>query len=84
MISDDDEFDASEQLTHAHEYVHALQDQYYDLEALQNDETLDDDAAQALLALIEGEAVLLQSLYITNGLIDINELLAALNDIHVL
>lgn len=76
VISDDDELDASEQLTHAHEYMHALQDQYYVLD-LDNDER-DDDAAAAYLALIEGEAVLLYSLYLTNGLVDINEFFAAL------
>lgn len=78
VISADDELDADEQLTHAHEYMHALQDQYYVLD-LDNDER-DDDAATAYLALIEGEAVLLQSLYLVSGFVDINEFFAALEN----
>ncbi|MCP4428849.1 MAG: hypothetical protein GY803_30555, partial [Chloroflexi bacterium] len=66
VISDDSVLDAEEQLTHAHEFVHALQDQYYALDALEDD-NLDSEAAAALRALAEGHATLVQSLYLTSG-----------------
>ncbi len=42
----------------AHELTHALADQHYDLERLQDDAKHDDDRALAVSALIEGEATL--------------------------
>jgi hypothetical protein len=66
VISDDEALDATEQLTHAHEFVHALQDQYYGLEQL-GDDSLDSEASAALRALAEGHATLIQSLYLTQG-----------------
>jgi hypothetical protein len=42
--------------TLAHEYVHALQDQHYDLEKLLPDKTTDDDKATAIRSLVEGDA----------------------------
>jgi hypothetical protein len=58
--------------------MHALQDQHFALNL--DDEDRDDDAAAAYLALIEGEAVLLQNLYLIDGYIDINELFASLEN----
>lgn len=53
-------FQGTERLTYAHEYVHALQDQHFDLdEGLNyNDEACEVDAEKcaAVLALIEGDA----------------------------
>ena len=66
VVSDDDELDPSEQWTHAHEFMHALQDQYYALELL-GDETADSEARAALRALAEGEATLIQILYLREG-----------------
>jgi hypothetical protein len=63
VISDDNEFDSFEQWTHAHEYVHALQDQYYNL-ALLEDDSLDSEASLALRALAEGDATLVQTFYL--------------------
>ncbi len=66
VISDDEALDAAEQFTHAHEFVHALQDQYYGLGNL-GDDSLDSEASAALRALAEGHATLIQSLYLTEG-----------------
>jgi hypothetical protein len=74
IINDDDEFDALEQIAHAHEYVHALQDQYYNLELLDDDD-LDSEAAFAIQALAEGEATLVQSLFLVGGYFDMGQLL---------
>lgn len=74
IISDDDEFDALEQVTHAHEYVHALQDQYYDLELLDDDD-LESEAAFAVQSLAEGEATFVQSLFMIGGYFDAGQLL---------
>lgn len=55
-----EDFRGTERLTYAHEYVHALQDQHFDLdEGLNyNDEACEVDAEKcaAVLALIEGDA----------------------------
>ena len=55
VISDDNQLDDEEKLTHAHEYTHALQDQYFSLADIQNG-TLNSDETMALRALAEGEA----------------------------
>jgi hypothetical protein len=66
VVSDDNELDAEEQWTHAHEFMHALQDQYYPLELI-SDDSLDSEASFALRALAEGEASLVQYLYLIDG-----------------
>jgi hypothetical protein len=66
VVSDDEALDFGEQLTHAHEFVHALQDQHYDLELL-NDPDLDSEAAAALRALAEGHATLIEGLYLARS-----------------
>ena len=54
-----DEFDKDENKTViAHELTHALADQHYDLDAMQEAVKKDDDRSLALSALIEGEATL--------------------------
>ncbi|MGH2537588.1 MAG: hypothetical protein ACRDHL_09365 [Candidatus Promineifilaceae bacterium] len=83
IVSDDDEFDGIEQLTHAHEYMHALQDQHYDL-ALLEDHALDSERRFAVRALAEGEATLLQLLYLQEGYFsqqEVLELLASLGEV---
>jgi hypothetical protein len=45
-----------EQIVYAHEYMHALQDQHYDLDALQARAGDDSDRSFAILALAEGDA----------------------------
>lgn len=59
LFSSGEEFDVqSQKVTMAHELTHALQDQHFDLSALQ-DAASDDDMRLALRALIEGDATLL-------------------------
>jgi hypothetical protein len=76
VVSDDEALGFNEQLTHAHEFVHALQDQNYDLAQL-DDPNLDSDAAAAFRALVEGHASLIEGLY----LLDSNMPADAVNDI---
>lgn len=66
VVSDDDELDSNEQWIHAHEFMHALQDQYYPLELL-SDKGLDSEAKFALRSVAEGEATLIQLLYLRAG-----------------
>lgn len=63
VVNDGALLDPAAQWTHAHEFVHALQDQYHDLNAL-NDDALDSEARAAVRALAEGEAELVQYLYL--------------------
>ena len=74
VVSEDDALDAGEQLTHAHEFVHALQDQYFNLDLL-DDENLNADASAALTALAEGEATQVETEYIFSGNINLGDLL---------
>ncbi|MEM8863242.1 MAG: hypothetical protein AAGD96_33445, partial [Chloroflexota bacterium] len=60
------ELEREAQLTHAHEYMHALQDQYFTLANIQNG-SLDSDATLALRALAEGEASLVEFVYERSG-----------------
>ena len=59
VISDEPELDAVAEFTYAHEVVHALQDQAFDLERVQaaTADGTDDDASLAVTALIEGDAM---------------------------
>ena len=66
VVNDGALLDPAAQWTHAHEFVHALQDQHYDLEAL-SDDSLDSEAQAAIRALAEGEAELVQYLYLFEG-----------------
>ncbi len=61
-LVDRGEATASDQLTVAHEYVHALQDQHYDLRNL-HEEGANSDEQDAIQALIEGDATLAMLLY---------------------
>lgn len=61
------ELSASEELTFAHETVHALQDQHFDLVALQDRaNAANSDTSLALIALPEGDATYFESLYATS------------------
>ncbi|MEJ7837947.1 MAG: hypothetical protein WKF81_03980 [Thermomicrobiales bacterium] len=60
-----EELTASEEFTLAHEINHALQDQHFDIDAGAFDSTdVTDDVSLATTGLIEGDAVLLQGLYL--------------------
>lgn len=67
VISDDQTLSVAEQVTHAHEFVHALQDQYFNLDELDSQD-LDSEASAALRALAEGEARFVENVYITQYL----------------
>ncbi len=56
---------ALEQITYAHEYTHALQDQHFDLENFISDEINEQnpDEAQARLSLVEGDASYVMNQY---------------------
>ena len=63
LISETHSLGATEQITFAHEYLHALQDQTHGFEALGwNDTSFDTDSQRfaALQAMMEGEATLLE------------------------
>jgi hypothetical protein len=53
----------TEKTTFAHEYTHALQDQNFDLDTLDLEELGEGDRAIARLALVEGDATLLMTLW---------------------
>lgn len=59
LIGDDAEVDAEEEFTYAHEVIHALQDQAFDLMKVQEPvlDGTNDDRAIAITSLIEGDAV---------------------------
>ncbi|MCB0035605.1 MAG: hypothetical protein KDE51_16345 [Anaerolineales bacterium] len=73
VVSDGDVMTQEEQLTFAHEFMHALQDQHYQLELL-DQRVLSNDAAVALRALGEGEAELIEFLYQARGYLTGEEL----------
>ena len=54
---------ATEELTLAHEFTHALQQQVFDIHSMRESVEDNADEAAALLALIEGDASILQSQY---------------------
>jgi hypothetical protein len=60
LVGDQTQIDANEKSTFAHEYTHALQDQYFDLTTLAPKHPDNDDRAAAAQAIIEGDAVLTQ------------------------
>jgi hypothetical protein len=62
VVTDAAEPGSGELLVLAHEVTHALQDQHYGLQRLQ--EGLDEDAAYAMDALIEGDATLAMAVWI--------------------
>ncbi|HSM56689.1 MAG TPA: hypothetical protein VK879_11090 [Candidatus Sulfomarinibacteraceae bacterium] len=69
VVSDDSEVDALEQWIYAHEFMHALQDQHFQLDLIADTE-LGFEENLAIRALAEGEAELLQSQYLELGYFD--------------
>jgi hypothetical protein len=55
-------------VTFAHEVVHALQDEYFNLKVLNPPDSDNDDRSGAIHALVEGDATLTMSLYARNEL----------------
>jgi hypothetical protein len=73
---------AMEKVTYAHEFTHQLQDQHVDLESFGLDATDQSDIQIARLALIEGDAVSVQTSWMTANLTptEIGEVLQAALD----
>jgi hypothetical protein len=63
MVTDRAQFGPEEKATFAHEYTHALQDQYFDLTRLAPRHPTNDDRSLAIQALTEGDATLMQRLW---------------------
>ncbi len=63
VVSEGD-FDLLDRLTFAHEFVHALQDEHYDLEGFVDEDKLSDDQMMARMSLVEGDATLSMSEYL--------------------
>ena len=68
VIGNAEDFGPSEEVTFAHEYVHALQQQHFDIHALAESLEDDSEASAALSALIEGDASILQLQYMFSSL----------------
>jgi hypothetical protein len=70
FIVQDNDFAGPERLTYAHEYVHALQDQQYDIEnGLRfNDDACESDSERcaAVQSLLEGDASLTEAHWLSN------------------
>jgi len=63
VVTETGEIGPSEEITYAHEYTHALQDQAFDLGAIKGKATDESDRALARTTLIEGDATLLMSIW---------------------
>ncbi|MEE8470601.1 MAG: hypothetical protein V3S51_04655, partial [Dehalococcoidia bacterium] len=63
VVSDREELGPLEKVVFAHEYTHALQDQYFDLSSLPLDDEDNSDLALASISLVEGDASLVQTSY---------------------
>jgi hypothetical protein len=76
LVADNSQFGPDEKGTFAHEYVHALQDQYFDLNVLAPKHPQNDDRSLAIQALTEGDATLMQRLWAQKNLTadEINQL----------
>jgi hypothetical protein len=63
VVSDQGSFGPAARIAYAHEFNHSLQDQYYGLRKIAPRHTDNNDRSLAAHALIEGDAILLQSLW---------------------
>lgn len=78
VVSDAAELGPIEEITFVHEYTHALQDQYFDLEAFLPHDSSNTDLDSARRALAEGDATAVQLAYVREAfnIFDALELLA--------
>ena len=63
IVLDDGEFGPVQARTYAHEYVHGLQQQHYDIRGKREALESNSDGRRALRALVEGDAYLADNLY---------------------
>jgi hypothetical protein len=63
LLADQGPFGPAERMTYAHEFNHALQDQHYDLNKIAPKHPDSNDHSLAVHAVIEGDAIMLQTLW---------------------
>jgi hypothetical protein len=68
VVSDQGSFGPAARLTYAHEFNHALQDQYYGLNKIAPKHPESNDRSLAVHGLIEGDAIMLQNLWAQENL----------------
>src|SRR5258708_25295541 len=68
VVADQAGFGPGERMTYAHEFNHALQDQYFDLNKIAPKHSDSNDRSLAVRAVIEGDAVMLQTLWAQTNL----------------
>lgn len=68
VVSDQGGFGPAARLTYAHEFNHALQDQHFDLNAIAPKHPASNDRSMAVHAIIEGDAIMLQTLWAARNL----------------
>lgn len=68
VVNDQAGFGPAQRLTYAHEFNHALQDQHFNLDKLAPKHPDSNDRSLAIHAVLEGDAVLLQSLWASANL----------------
>jgi hypothetical protein len=68
VVSDQAGFGPAARITYAHEFNHALQDQYYDLSKIAPRHAYTNDHSLAVHALIEGDAIMLQNIWAQQNL----------------
>lgn len=78
VLSNDEEVNALEEWTHAHELMHALQDQHFQL-ALITEGAFGYEYSMVIRALAEGEAELLQEQYMAQGYFSQDDLVEIFN-----
>ncbi len=79
VVSGEGEIQPLDKTIYAHEFVHVLQDQHYDLIALDPEEN-SGDASLAVTALIEGDAMLVQEQFML-GYMDSDELFEMMTEL---
>jgi hypothetical protein len=68
VVNDEGGFGPAARITYAHEFDHALQDQHYDLSRIAPKHPESNDRSLAVHGIIEGDAVLLQTLWAEQNL----------------
>ncbi|HEV7665095.1 MAG TPA: hypothetical protein VGQ62_16305 [Chloroflexota bacterium] len=68
VVGDQGAFGPTEKMTYAHEFNHALQDQWFDLNGLAPKHNDSSDRSLAIHAVIEGDAIMLQTLWASQNL----------------
>jgi hypothetical protein len=68
VVSDEGDFGPAARITYAHEFNHALQDQYYDLNKIAPKHPDSNDHSLAIHGLVEGDAIMLQTMWAQQNL----------------